>query len=78
MLGEAWIVSANHAAKRIGVAREDLQVRIAPRDWTASLAALKSGLADRLRALPSDAARERALASMTSVLEDAESIRTIT
>jgi metallo-beta-lactamase family protein len=78
MLGETWMLIANRVAKRVGVAREDFQVRIAPRDWTARLAALESGLADRLRALPSDAARERVIASMTSLLENAESIRTIT
>ncbi len=78
MLGEAWRVSANHAAKRIGPARKDVQVRIAPRDWTAMLAALESGLADRLRALPSDAARERVLVSLANVLERAEGVRKIT
>lgn len=78
MLGEAWRVSANHAAKRIGPARKDVQVRIAPRDWTAMLAALESGLADRLRALPSDAARERVLVSLANVLERAERVRKIT
>ncbi len=72
MLGERWTVSANHPAKRAGTARADLDARIKPRDWTASLAALESGLADRLRALPSDAARERALASLTRTLERAE------
>lgn len=72
MLGERWTVAASHPAKRVGEAREDLHARIAPRDWTTSLAALESSLADRLRALPSDAARERALASMARTLERAE------
>ncbi len=72
MLGERWSVTANHAAKRAGAPREDLRARIAPRDWTASFAALESSLADRLRALPSDTARERALASLTRALERAE------
>jgi metallo-beta-lactamase family protein len=72
MLGECWRTSAGHPAKRIAAARADAPLRIAPRDWTASLAALESSLADRLRALPSDAARERALASLSRALERAE------
>jgi len=72
MLGECWAVTAKHRAKRISEARSDMHDRIKPRDWTASLAALESGLADRLRALPSDAARERALASLARTLERAE------
>jgi metallo-beta-lactamase family protein len=72
MLGETWAVAAKQNAKRIGAPRADLRARVAPRDWTASLAALESGLADRLRALPSDAARERALHSLTRALERAE------
>jgi len=72
MLGETWAATVEHAATRLGAPRSDLHARIKPRDWTASLAALESGLADRLRALPSDAARERALASLTRTLEHAE------
>ncbi len=72
MLGETWAATAKHAAKRLGEPRHDLLARISPRDWTASLAALESGLADRLRALPSDAARERTLASLARTLERAE------
>jgi metallo-beta-lactamase family protein len=75
MLGETWAATAKHTAKRMGEPRVDLHARIKPRDWTASLAALESGLADRLRALPSDAARERTLASLTRTLERAEGIR---
>jgi metallo-beta-lactamase family protein len=71
-LGATWTASAKHAAKQVGEPRSDLRARIAPRDWTASLAALESGLADRLRALPSDAARERALNALTRTLERAE------
>jgi hypothetical protein len=72
MLGETWAVTAKHAAKRVGAPRNDLHARISPRDWTACLAALESGLADRLRALPSDAARERTLASLARALERSE------
>ena len=78
MLGETWVATAKHAAKRIGKPRADLHARIKPRDWTASLAAFESGLADRLRTLPSDAARERALASLARTLERAEGIRETT
>ncbi|MBL0924636.1 MAG: MBL fold metallo-hydrolase [Sphingomonadaceae bacterium] len=78
MLGESWVVSARHAATRMGESPGDLRSRVAPRDWTASLAALESGLADRLRALPSDAARERVLASLSRTLERAEGIRETT
>lgn len=72
MLGETWAATAKHAATRLGAPRSDLHARIKPRDWTASLAGLESGLADRLRALPSDAARERALSLLTRALERAE------
>lgn len=72
MLGETWILHGKQIAKLIGSAREDLHMRIAPRDWMASLAALESSLADRLKALPSDSARERALASLMRTLEKAE------
>ena len=72
MLGETWAATAKHASKRMGEPRSDLHDRIKPRDWTASLAALESGLADRLRALPSDAARERALTSLVRALERVE------
>jgi metallo-beta-lactamase family protein len=74
MLGETWAATAKHAAKRLGEPRNDLLARIAPRDWTSSLAALESGLADRLRALPSDDARERTLASLARTLERSEGL----
>ena len=56
----------------MGGARADARARIAPQDWVSGLADLESGLADRLRALPSDAARERAVASLKRALERAE------
>lgn len=72
VLGERWQANAGHASRRKAAARPDAHLLIAPRDWTASLAALESSLADRLRGLPSDAARERALASLSRALDRAE------
>lgn len=71
-LGECWQARQGHRAKRVLPARADADLRVAPKDWTASLAALESSLADRLRALPSDAARQRALASLARALDRAE------
>jgi metallo-beta-lactamase family protein len=71
-LGSAWELKAEHPAHRIGAPRADARARIAPQDWIAGLAEIESGLADRLRALPSDAARERAVAALKRTLEHAE------
>ena len=71
-LGSAWELKATQQARQIGRPRSDAKSRIAPQDWISSLADLESGLADRLRALPSDAARERAVAALKHVLERAE------
>jgi metallo-beta-lactamase family protein len=71
-LGSAWSLTAGHQAHQIGHPRKDARARIKPQDWIAGLAEVESGLADRLRALPSDAARERAVAALKRVLEHAE------
>jgi metallo-beta-lactamase family protein len=71
-LGSAWKLMPSQAARQIGKPRADARARIAPQDWISGLADLESGLADRLRALPSDAARERAVASLKRALERAE------
>jgi metallo-beta-lactamase family protein len=71
-LGSAWELNAGQPARQIGRPRADARSRIKPRDWIAALGEFESGLADRLRALPSDAARERAVASLGRVLERAE------
>jgi metallo-beta-lactamase family protein len=71
-LGSAWALKAGQSARRIGRPRADARMRIAPQDWISGLADLESGLGDRLRALPSDAARERVVASLKRVLERAE------
>jgi hypothetical protein len=66
-------VNAGQIPIKSGAARSDFETRIAPRDWTCDLAAFESGLADRLRALPSDAARQGVLALLASTLHRAES-----
>lgn len=71
-LGSAWELKAGHPAHRIGAPRADAKARIAPQDWIAGLAEIESGLADRLRALPSDAARERAVAALKRTLAHVE------
>jgi metallo-beta-lactamase family protein len=72
LLGETWQLEQGHSARRTAHTTDDLRARIEPRDWTAGLAALESGLGDRLRALPSDAARQRAVTALTRTLERAE------
>jgi metallo-beta-lactamase family protein len=71
-LGSAWELKIGQPARRIGGPRADAKTRIAPQDWVAGLADIESGLADRLRALPSDAARQRAVAALRRTLEHAE------
>jgi metallo-beta-lactamase family protein len=71
-LGSGWDLQPGHVAHNIGGPRADAKARIAPQDWIAGLAEVESGLADRLRALPSDAARERAVAALKRTLEHAE------
>lgn len=74
LLGETWQLSKGHAARCTTHASDDLRARIAPHDWTAGLAALESGLRDRLRALPSDAAREKAIDALNRALARAEGV----
>ncbi len=71
-LGSAWQLRPGHAARQCGRPRLDARSRIAPQDWISGLADLESGLAERLRALPSNAARERAVSSLRRALERAE------
>jgi metallo-beta-lactamase family protein len=71
-LGSCWELKPAHVARQLARPRADAATRIAPRDWISALADFEAGLADRLRALPSDAARERAVASLGRVLERAE------
>jgi metallo-beta-lactamase family protein len=71
-LGSAWSLVAGHPAHQTGQPRKDARTRIAPQDWIAGLAEVESGLADRLRALPSDAARERVVAALKRTLAHAE------
>jgi metallo-beta-lactamase family protein len=71
-LGEAWQIKAGQPARRSSRARSDVRQRLAPYDWTAQLAALESGLAERVRALPTDKARMQAVSSILRTLERAE------
>jgi metallo-beta-lactamase family protein len=74
-LGSSWKLEVGHPARRLGEPRADADALIAPQDWISGLAEIESGLADRLRALPSDAARERAVAALKRTLEHAGGIR---
>ena len=71
-LGSAWELKAGQEARQVGRPRADARTCIAPQDWISGLADLESGLADRLRALPSDSARERTVAALKHALERAE------
>lgn len=71
-LGSAWKLTGAQPARQIGRERADAKSRIRAQDWISALGEFESGLADRLRALPSDAARERTLGSLKRVLERAE------
>jgi metallo-beta-lactamase family protein len=71
-LGSAWELRAGQPARQIGRPRIDARARIKPRDWISALGEFESGLADRLRSLPSDTARERAVAALRRTLERAE------
>lgn len=71
-LGSAWELRAGHPARQVGRPRPDARARIKPQDWISALGEFESGLADRLRSLPSDAARERAVAALRRTLERAE------
>jgi len=56
-------------AKQVGRPRADARTCIAPLDWISSLADLESGLAARLRTLPSNSATERTVAALKHALE---------
>ncbi|MBW8294476.1 MBL fold metallo-hydrolase [Sphingopyxis sp.] len=71
-LGSAWELRPGRVAQNVGAPRADAKALIAPQDWVSGLADIESGLGDRLRALPSDAARERAVASIQRALERVE------
>lgn len=61
LLGERFLLEAGKPAKRIGQPRPHAAELIAPEDWRNRYAAFAASLEDRLRALPSDAARRQAL-----------------
>ena len=71
-LGSAWELKTSEEPKQVGRPRADARTCIALLAWISSFADLESGLADRLRTLPSDSARERTVAALKHALERAE------
>lgn len=61
MLGERFRLDKGAPAQRIGEPRPQAADLVAPQDWRNRYAAFASSLEDRLRGLPSDAARRRAI-----------------
>ncbi len=61
MLGERFRLDKGSPARRIGEPRPQAADLVAPQDWRNRYAAFVSSLEYRLRALPSDAARRRAI-----------------
>lgn len=61
LLGERFRLEPGTAARRTGKPRPHAAELIAPQDWRNRYAAFAASLEERLRALPTDAARQRAL-----------------
>lgn len=68
-LGEIWTLHPNAAAKLQTPARRDAEQLVAPQDWTSRLAALRSSMQQKVRALPSDQDREKMLKTLERALE---------
>lgn len=68
MLGEHYRLAKGKIARRIGGARKGAETLVAPADWHNRYAALAASLEERLRALPSDSARSRALAAAEAAI----------
>ncbi len=68
-LGEQWELRPQAEARLQAPARSDAEQLIAPRDWTSRLAALRSSVQQKVRALPSDQDREKMLKSLERTLE---------
>jgi len=62
-LGEHFRLEPGRPAQRAGKPRADAETLLASDDWRNRYAAFASSLEERLRALPSDAARRHALAA---------------
>lgn len=67
-LGETWSLVQGTDPVKVGEARHDLELCLPQRGWTSDLAAFEASLSARLRALPSDAARQRAIANLETTL----------
>ncbi len=68
-LGEQWELRPRASARLQAPARSDAEQLIAPQDWTSRLAALRSSVQQKVRALPSDQDREKMLESLERALE---------
>lgn len=71
-LGETWNLTPGQGPNKTVEARTDVQMQTNPPDWTADFAVFESSIAKRLRALPSDAARQSAVASLSRAMKQAE------
>ncbi|MEH6758050.1 MAG: MBL fold metallo-hydrolase [Parasphingorhabdus sp.] len=68
-LGEKWGLQPHKKARLQAPARSDAEQLVAPRDWTSRLAALRSTMQQKARALPSDQDREKMLKALERALE---------
>ncbi len=68
-LGEQWALDPHQQARLQSPARGDADQLIAPQDWTSRLAALRSSVQQKVRALPSDQDREKMLKALERALE---------
>ena len=69
LLGERFRLEAGKPARRVREARADAPQLVAREDWQNRYAAFTASLEERLRALPSDAAREHALEAAARALD---------
>ncbi len=68
-LGEIWALQPDAPAELQAPGREDAEQLVAPQDWTSRLAALRSSMQQKVRALPSDHDREKMLKALEQALE---------
>lgn len=69
ILGQQWELRPQAQAQLQAPARGDAAQLIAPQDWTSRLAALRSSVQQKVRALPSDEDRDKMLRSLEHALE---------
>lgn len=70
-LGESYRLEAGRPAERVGTPRPDAAALVQAEDWKSRFAAFAASLEDRLRALPSDEARRRAIEAADRALREA-------